>query len=222
MNCPYLYKYIYIDGKYPPYNAQSSLGVSLHRTLAKYAREKGDFSDLLLYYDENWLNSGYSSPQQQMEFYDKGAKMLESFYLRQQNRKSQVIYLETDFEFEFEKWLIKGTIDRIDRLPDGKIEIIDYKIGFENDLKYDPVSSFQLGLYALGAKNGLNVFPSILSYWFLREDNMSSVVYDACSDNAVFGMVRKVGEKILSGDFSKKGNCLKCSINGHCKFSNIG
>ena len=53
--------------------------------------------------------------------------------------------------------LIKGTIDRIDRAGDGKVDVLDYKMGFDGMKEEDAAGSLQLSIYALGAERGLGL-----------------------------------------------------------------
>ncbi|MCG2725947.1 MAG: PD-(D/E)XK nuclease family protein [Elusimicrobia bacterium] len=216
-NCPFLYSYIYLDNRYAPYSAKSSLGVSIHRSLAKYARRGGDLSDLFLYYDESWNNSGFQSPQESMEFYNKGSRILEDFWLNNQDRKSRIIFVERNFEFKFEKWTIKGTIDRLDKNADGKYELIDYKIGFEERNDFNPLENLQLGIYAIALKESFNIDVDYLTCWFLLRSDRVSAAYDKAASAFVFDEIRNIGEKIINADYSSKGDCQRCSIKKLCK-----
>ncbi len=216
-NCPFLYAYIYLNGKYTPYSAKSSLGVSIHRALAKYARFGGDLSDLFIYYDESWNNSGFQSPQESMEFYNKGSRILEDFWLNNQDKKSRIIFAERDFKFNFEKWTVKGTIDRLDRNADGKYELIDYKIGFENRDDFNPLENLQLGIYAIGLEESFNINVDYLTCWFLLRSQRVSAAYDKSARAFVFDEIRNIGEKIINKDYSSKGDCQKCSIKKLCR-----
>lgn len=214
--CPFYYKYMYLDEKYPAHNPRSSLGVSVHGALARHGALKGDLEDLFIYYDRAWINKGYETPQQEMEYYGKGRVMLENFWLSQQERKTSLLKSEVDFEFKFEKWTVRGTIDRIDKTAAGETEVIDYKIGFEGEGNYSPGGSLQLGMYALGCERGLEMKADLLSYWFLNQDRVETVPRDRSGDEKILTLLRETGEKISEGDFSRKGDCLKCSIAAHC------
>lgn len=215
--CPFLYKFIYIEGKYTPFNAYSSFGLSIHKTLDKYAKNKGDFNDLLIYYEECWRHEGYNSPSEMMEFYLKGKKILENFWLREQSKNSEIIFSEKDFEFDLDEFKIKGTIDRVDRLKNGKIELIEYKTGNEERdierLKNDK----QLAIYAVGLKRCYNLVPDYISFYLLSLDSVVTVDYDVINENKILEYLKDIGKKIINGDFSRKGNCNICIIKNLCK-----
>ncbi|MBI4656317.1 MAG: PD-(D/E)XK nuclease family protein [Elusimicrobia bacterium] len=216
LNCPFLYRYAYVEGKYAPHNPQSSLGVSVHRAIEEYSKRGGDLNDLFVYYETGWLNQGYPSPRESMEFYRKGSEILENYWLGEQGRDSEIILVERDFEFSFEKWKVKGTMDRVDRLKDGSHELIDYKMGFEDRNDHDISGSLQLGIYAIGLKRAFNIEVKKLTYWLLLKSEKISCLYNPGNEEKIFSVLRDTGEKILREDYSKKGNCSACQIKKRC------
>jgi len=215
--CPFLYKFVYIDGKYIPFNPYSSFGMSIHMTLARYAKEKGDFEDLLIYYEESWKHEGYNSPSEMMEFYQKGKKILENFWLEEQKRNSEIIFSETDFEFNLKDFKIKGTIDRVDRLSNNKIELIEYKTGLEERDIERLKNDRQLAIYALGLKYHYSIIPDYISFYLLSLNKKITAEYNIDSENNIIEYLHKIGEKIRKKDFSFKGNCNNCIIKNLCK-----
>jgi RecB family exonuclease len=221
LNCPLIYKYIYIDKKFIPPTPFSSFGISLHRTLEQYSRRGRDLNDLFLYYDENWCNQGYLSSQQSLEFYNKGRKILENYWLQEQDRKTAIVYVEQNFEFPFEKWTVKGTIDRVDRNVDGSYDLIDYKTSLDEKNGMDIRDNLQLGIYAIGMKKAFNINIKTITHWILVKSEKISMPYNSLNQEKIFLILREVGEKILSSDFSKRGNCLICPIKKFCSESNF-
>jgi len=197
-NCPVRFKYKYIDGRREPLTPLSSLGVSLHKALESRRAGAGSLDELLTCFDDNWLTGGYTSAPEQIEHYDKGKKMLEIFWRRDAERKTLTVCAEQFFEFPYRQWRIKGTVDRIDRHPDGGHEIIDYKTGPEIRTEAEVAQSLQLGVYALGAKTALGITPSTLTIWFLYHDKFVSVSYDPAFDERVLEEFVKAGEGIAA------------------------
>lgn len=216
INCPLLYKFIYVEKKYTPVTAASSLGLSVHKAIARYHAQGRNLNDLMCFYQDLWLNQGYASPQQTMEFYRKGEKILENWYLYHIEEKPKVIFWEKNFKFDFERWTIKGTIDRVDLLPSGAVEVIDYKMGFEEKSLVDTANSLQLGIYALAMKEAFNMEVDKLSYFILSDIHKVSVNYELSSAEKILNTIRDVGTKILNSDFTKRDNCAHCPIRKIC------
>lgn len=216
LDCPFLYRFIYVERRFAPQSPYSSLGLSVHRALASFHANPGDLGDLMAYYEDNWLHQGYSTPQESMEFYNRGAEVLGRWWRDFQERPAQVICSEKNFVFPFEKWKIKGTIDRVDRLPGGKVELLDYKMGFEDRNEWDPAGSLQLGIYALGLERGLWMSVGAVGYFVLSSMRKVSVPYDPASQERTLALVRETAEKMLALDLSRKGNCARCSVRRLC------
>ncbi len=216
--CPYLYSFVYVEKKYPPRNPASSLGTSIHRALREYGRERLDLEGLFFAYDQSWENSGYESPQLMMEYYRKGKKMLENFWLSEMERNSSIIACEKDFEFTLGEFAVRGTIDRIDKMADGRIELIEYKTG-ENE-KYSELikNSLQLDIYSLAIKRAMNMEVSYTSMILLAFDKKITQAYDTSRFVKTEEFILKIGEEIRSMNFSRKGDCSKCQIAKLCRY----
>jgi putative RecB family exonuclease len=216
LDCPFLWRYIYVERKFAPQTPFSSLGLSVHRALGSFHARPGDLGDLLAYYEDAWLHQGYATPQESMEFYNKGAQVLENWWLHFQGNPAQVIYSEKHFEFPFEKWRVKGTIDRVDRMPGGLVELIDYKMGFEDRNEWDVAGSLQLSIYALGLARALKQKVGAIAYFILTKPEKLSIPYDPAPEAGTLDLIRATGEKMLAMDMSRKGTCARCAIRKLC------
>lgn len=218
LDCPHLYKYCYIDKKFSPHTPFSSLGISVHRALDRYHSKGGGLDGLMLYYDEGWHNAGYGAPQQCMEFYGLGRRILENYWRADTAAdRPETVFTEREFEFEFERWRIRGTIDRVDRVPGG-YEVLDYKMGFEDRTAEDLKKDLQLAIYALALKKAFGMEPRSLAWFLLVKGEKLSIPYDPASGDAVLSLLRDTGEKILALDLSRKGNCAVCAIRRLCEY----
>ncbi len=221
LDCPFLYRHIYVERRFAPPSAHSSLGLSVHKALAAFHARPGGLDDLLRHYEDNWLHQGYAKAQQSMEFYNKGAKVLEAWWAHWQANPAKVLYAERFFEFSFERWTIKGTIDRVDQLPggDGKtldVEVLDYKMGFEDRDEWDVAGSLQLAIYALGVSRALRHNVVSTGYFILSSLRKVSAPYDKAREEATLDLIRATAEKMLALDMGRKGACARCPIRELC------
>ncbi|OGR65023.1 MAG: hypothetical protein A2X31_07660 [Elusimicrobia bacterium GWB2_63_22] len=221
LDCPFLYRYIYVERKFAPQSPYSSLGLSVHRAIGRFHAKPGDLNALLTHYDAAWLHQGYATPQESMEFYNKGAAVLEKWWAHFQANPAKVLYSERSFEFPFERWTIKGTIDRVDQLPGGDgrtidVEVIDYKMGFEDRNEWDVAGSLQLAIYALGVSRALRHNVASIGYFILSSLQKASAPYDPATEEATLALINSTAEKMLALDMSRKGACARCAIRRLC------
>ena len=216
LDCPFLFRFIYVERKFAPQTPFSSLGLSVHKAIGRYHARPGDLGDLIAYYEDEWLHQGYGTPQESMEFYNKGALVLEKWWAHFQEHPAQVLYSEKHFEFPFEKWRIKGTIDRVDRLYDGSVELLDYKMGFEDRNEWDVAGSLQLAIYALGVDRALRQKTASIGYFILTSLQKVTAPYDPASAEKTLSLIRETAGKMLALTMDRKGNCPRCAIRRLC------
>jgi ATP-dependent helicase/DNAse subunit B len=82
--------------------------------------------------------------------------------------------VRTEHPFEMavdDSLLVRGRIDRIDRLPDGRALIVDYKYSAAANVaaKMDKATLLQPGLYALAAERALGLKPAGVFYFGLKD-----------------------------------------------------
>lgn len=155
--CPLHYKMRYILNVPTAPSPALSYGVSVHSALR-------DFFQLIqakqivtpdLMYDllkKNWIKVGYASKTHEEQSYKQAEQMLFDYAKQALAEKPTPIAIELPFNFWLNKTLkVGGRIDRVDQLPDGKIEIIDYKTGPNVPTDKKVKEDFQLAFYALAA-----------------------------------------------------------------------
>ncbi|TAL20683.1 PD-(D/E)XK nuclease family protein [Patescibacteria group bacterium] len=122
-------------------------------------------NELLQIYREKWIDDWYLSAADKEERFKKGEQAVLNYWKSLADRRLEIAGLEVGFNLKFEGFAVKGRIDRIDRLPDGAVEIIDYKTG---RAKEKPDRS-QLMIYQLAASRALGLTPGKCTYVYLEE-----------------------------------------------------
>ncbi len=158
--CPRQYKYKYILRIPTPPSAAQTFGNVIHKTLKMFYQlqlkeEKPlQLADLWQLLDQNWSSEGFRSKKEEEISRRKARKMLRQFYHQafKPQQVGNILALEQPFSFRLAPTLkIGGVIDRVDRLPNQEIEIIDYKTGARVPNQKDVDHNDQLTLYALAA-----------------------------------------------------------------------
>lgn len=102
-------------------------------------------------YDQYWIPVGFESKEQRERMYAQGKEWLDEYLERGYNPLETVVDLERPFSIKLTPELrLGGRIDRVSRLPDGKLEIVDYKTGSPKTKK-DLDRDLQLAIYAIAA-----------------------------------------------------------------------
>ncbi len=232
LTCPLHYKLRYVLGIPTPPTPALSYGVSVHSTLKEFseslsANQKPDIIKLL---KKNWIKEGYSGRSHEEKSFIQAKKMLTNFARENTDKKSSTIGIETPFSFWLErldkgasKLKLGGRIDRIDKLPNGKIEIVDYKTGknipTEKKLKED----LQLSFYALAATTVkdeiFNKKPEeiILSLYYLEEGKKLSTTR---TTKDLFDARQKILE-IVNDISTSEFHCNKSMFCKNCEYQMV-
>jgi RecB family exonuclease len=120
---------------------------------------------------------------------------------------------------EGEPAVFSGGIDRIDRLPSGGIEVIDYKTGRLTSQK-SVQESLQLSIYALACRDALGFgTPEKVTLYFTESaTRMSTTRTDEQLDRARDELVAWV-TRVRSGDFAatpSASTCWRCEYAPMC------
>ncbi|MDR0953463.1 MAG: PD-(D/E)XK nuclease family protein [Elusimicrobiota bacterium] len=222
LNCPYLYKLKYEEGKREGLTPATSLGVSVHRTLEAYHAKSNDPSEILKYYNRNWLGAGYKNAAEQMEYYLKGRKMLEEYEQNEYQRTSTVNATEREFIFDYEGWTIRGKIDRIDKLQGGTWEVIDYKTDAQIEENFDIKSSLQLGIYSIGARRAWHLAKGKATIYFVALNKAFSADFDSFNEQEILNIFVETGKQIEAMEFEPRTeHCPNCLMNNRCPYSAV-
>lgn len=172
--CPRRYKYHYVDGLIRQYRKPwpwLTMGENVHAVLSDFLRivpvEKrtlGTMEDLLR---KKWAENRerFANMEEERQWREKALAQLRRFV---ETERIDVLpfMLERFHEAPVtEDLILSGRIDRIDRVDDGSIHIIDYKTGNMPE----KVDSFQLLLYVLILSRTLSYPVSKASYLYLAD-----------------------------------------------------
>jgi len=142
--CPLKYKFANIDNIKEPKSKEAVFGNYIHQVLKWFYQQDPHFpplEGLLEYYYNHWSKKqeGFVWPDEHEEkdYFQEGMRIIEDYYKNNFPPKSMIMDLETRFEAVVDetpdepggKHILSGVIDRIDKLSDGTMEIIDYKTG---------------------------------------------------------------------------------------------
>jgi len=198
-------------------------GAAMHRVLRSYydgLRLQRPFSDeaLLKQLEDDLSMAGIEDAYQHELYQQKGAGQLRDFLdAAARLSPSTVLHTEEAFEIRLRGTIVAGRIDRVDKLKDGGIVIVDYKTG-KPRTQEDADESLQLAIYVLAAREKWNYRVDHLVFYNLEEN---APVITRRSDLQLQEMAQKVeavAEKILEGKFEATPgrHCGFCAYRNLC------
>lgn len=182
--CPLQYKYRYVIKIPVPTSAVLGFGDIIHKTMQEFYKQviAGNHptqEQLLTIYASKWKSNGFMSKTYEEDMKKHGQELLNQYFEKGYDPKTKTIAVEQAFKIKITKDItLGGRIDRVDRKPDGILEIIDYKTGAAPK-KRDVSEDFQLSLYALAATDkglfGEKPEHIIVSFYFFEgQERMSA------------------------------------------------
>ncbi len=222
LDCPLHYKAKYILHLPTPPSAASSFGNAIHATLNTFFKDPK--ADILKTFKSHWKNEGFENKKHEELYFQKGEQYLTKFISQNPPPYPNTIKLEESFKFFLGDLTVSGKIDRVDTLPDGKIEIIDYKTSPKMLTPKEAATDLQLSIYALAATK-LQEKPFakkpediILSLYYLdTQTKITTTRTQQQLDDAEKQILDYVSQ-IESSDFKCSGSfiCQKCDFASLC------
>lgn len=212
--CPLKYSYKYAMNLPTELSPATSFGNSVHSTLRDfYAHlmedEKAPFDLLEKLFEKNWDSRGYQSKAHENSQYKRGLEILREYY--EKNSKKWIIpaFIEKSFNIKVGPYMIKGRIDRIDKLSNGKYEIIDYKTG-KSKRDENINKDLQLQIYSLACAEVHKLDVGGASWYFLDGNEKKSVKKIASTAEAREEII-KIIKEMENSDFAPTPGF-------HCKY----
>ncbi len=251
--CPYQYKLAYVLKLPTKSSASFSFGSTIHNTLQKFYQKVQELNsakqdslfgavvevvnlanikvpvltDLLKLYEECWIDDWYESAKQKEDYHKKGREILKVFYTAQENNWTVPSTLESGFKIKIGNYTVRGRIDRVDKLSDGTLEIIDYKTGKAKEKvtgdDKDQLLIYQLAVIALPEYRNIGKIGK-LSFFYLNDNIKISFVGEAEELQKLQEKLLKIIEQISLGDFAATPGdhvCSYCDFKGICEFRKL-
>ncbi len=168
----YAFKYVY---RMPPREepvAAFAFGTTAHEAFEAFTKDRRERTargeppptreDLERAFRARWTPADFGDKTTEEGYQRRVATLLDNFWTGEVSSLSEALHEELDFELALEPAdgsapvVITGQIDRIDRLPSGGIEVIDYKTGRVSSQK-GVDESLQLSIYALACRDALGL-----------------------------------------------------------------
>jgi DNA helicase-2/ATP-dependent DNA helicase PcrA len=219
LTCPLKYKFSRVFGIPQEPTINQRFGILIHNVLERFHRDgevEGEegLRRLMDLFEAGWRRSGFGSSDDELQFRDRARDAMRLYWEAEAAAEGEPVGLEKKFDIKIGPHHVRGRVDRVDRLPDGSFELIDYKTG-ERKSEADLESDLQLALYRLAAREAWDLEATSGSYYYVLD--AEKVVAPTKPDDAerVERTVLSVGEGILDQDFEPRPSPTVC---GWCDY----
>jgi len=209
--CPLKYKFARVFRIPSEATMNQRFGILVHQVLERYHQSGGQSVDELLgLLDAGWRRGGFGTSEEEKQLRVKAEAALHKYQDRLRGEDSEPVWFEKPFTFRLGPHTLRGRVDRVDRLPDGGYELIDYKTGRPRtaaQLRED----VQLSLYAVAAREAWDVQSERQSYHYVLDDEKIPVPSDEIDRDWIGETVLEVADGILGQGFEPTPSYSACS-----------
>ena len=226
--CPLRYALTYVYRIPEPDRPAAPLafGSTAHAAFEAFTRERRERAargesaptraDLERLFGANWEPQAFGDQVTEEAFARRVSNLLGNFWDAELASTAEVLHEELPFEVVIDPEdgsppvRVHGSIDRVDRLASGGIEVVDYKTGKIASQK-DVSENLQLTIYALACRDALNLgTPERVTLYFTESaTRMSTTRTDDQLDAARRDLLDRAS-RIRSGDFAARPSAKAC------------
>lgn len=215
--CPLRYKFARVFRIPKEPTLHQRFGIVVHQVLERYhaGSDPGSplapLAELLGLLDAAWRRSGFGDSEEERQLRGKAAAALARYHERAGSEESQPVWFERQFTFRLGPNLLRGRVDRVDRLPSGEYELIDYKTGRPKTAA-QLTDDVQLSLYAIGAREAWSLEASRGAYYYLLDDEKVAVPGDEERAEWIRAVATDVASGIKAQEFEPTPSIQACSM----------
>lgn len=215
LTCPLKYKFARVFGIPQEPTINQRFGILIHNVLERFHKEPPEndedgLRELTYLFETGWRRTGFGATDDELQFRDRAREALRLYWERERVAEGEPVWLEKKFDFKVGEHHVRGRVDRVDRLPDGDYELIDYKTG-ERKSAAELENDLQLALYRLAAREAWEVEASSGSYYYVLDADKVAAPTKPDDAERVERTVLQVGEGILGQDFEPRPSPSVCS-----------
>jgi DNA helicase II / ATP-dependent DNA helicase PcrA len=210
--CPLKYKFARVFRIPSEPTINQRFGIVVHQVLERYHSSGGRTLDELLgLLDAGWRRGGFGTSDEERQLRTKADTSLRRYHDRTLADDAEPMWFEKPFQFKLGAHTLRGRVDRVDRLPDGGYELIDYKTGrpkSATQLRED----VQLALYAVAAEEAWELSASQQAYLYVLDDTKVPLPTDDVDREWISDTVFEVADGILGQGFEPTPSYAACSM----------
>ncbi|HTA14043.1 MAG TPA: PD-(D/E)XK nuclease family protein [Solirubrobacteraceae bacterium] len=211
-SCPLRYKYARVLKIPSEQTLHQRFGIAVHQVLERYhASEHTSVGEMMELLETCWRRGGFGNSDRERELHGKARAALVLYHRHLEAHEAEPVWFERSFSFKLGPHHLRGRVDRVDRLPDGNYEMIDYKTGRPRTVE-QLKDDVQLSLYAVGARESWEVEAEKLSYYYVLDDLKVPVPSAEMDVDWIARVVEEVGAAIMAQRFEPTPSPSVCGL----------
>ncbi|MEA2346575.1 MAG: ATP-dependent helicase UvrD/PcrA [Thermoleophilaceae bacterium] len=199
--CPLKYKFARVFRIPQEPTVNQRFGIVVHQVLERFhTGGEGSLEELMELFENAWRRGGFTDSNDDLQFHERGVQALRDYWQADRDRTSEPVSFERSFSFKLGPHLLRGRVDRVDRLPDGGHELIDYKTGkprTAEQLRED----IQLSVYQMGARESWGMETSAQSYYYVMDNEKVPVEHSESELARVQATIAQIADGITAQEF---------------------
>jgi len=218
--CPLKYKFSRVFGIPREQTINQRVGIAIHQVLERYHGTEGErtLERLMALFEVAWRRGGFGETDDELQYRDRSIEALRLFHERSEGGSGNPRWVERSFDFTVGPHHVRGRVDRVDELPGGTYELIDYKTG-------DPkpadqlADDIQLAVYRVAAREAWDLEAASGSYWYVLADEKVELKGRSDERERVEALALETATGIIDQDFEPRpspGVCSWCEFKLVC------
>ncbi|KAF6247114.1 hypothetical protein C6990_05385 [Nitrosopumilus sp. b3] len=222
-DCPLKFKFSYVMEAPTKARPYFDLGTAVHAVaehLTKLQMEGTEPTEELAFeiLSKEWNASSFQSETQENQAKEKAKTMIKTYLKWISENKNTPIAVEQPFRIEIEGVPFNGFIDRVEKTPDGKFAVIDFKTGGVYENSRSIKADLQMNVYALGVEKQYGELPVNTSLFYLKHDKIVDNPIEEPQVRAVQEEIGNTVKSILNEDFEATPSYQVCR---NCEYWSI-
>lgn len=226
-SCPQRYKLQYIDKKPTPEYPPFIFGNLIHETLEYLHSPRHPQlplpEELLSHYEVLYAATSSGFQKDHPDYFALGKEMLQKYLAKIPSSPPRTLAVEKFFTLPLnDSHKLTGVIDRVDELPNGTLEVIDYKTGRTLPDQQQVNKDLQLSIYWRAAYHLWEASQIKLTFYYLYFDHLFNTSRSKKDFEEVkYGLLETI-EEIEQGKFPPKPGqqCKWCLYSAWCPAKN--
>ena len=223
LDCPLKFKFSYVLGAPTPPKPYFDLGTSVHAVAEHLTKmqldgiaptEKLGFEIL----EKEWNSAGFSSETQENQAKKNAKEMVKTLVKWLNENKNTPVAAEKSFLIKIADIPFNGVIDRIEKTPGDKYEVIDFKTGAVRETSRSIKTDPQMNVYALGVQSLYNQLPNKTSLYYIKHEKVVENPIEKDQVESVKKTIEDTVKLILNQEFNPTPSYQACRF---CDYQSI-